>query len=598
MYSQKSTRTANIENLIVQYCPICKNDPEKRKVVSSLSNAELKKDTLATYYHNYHILSIGKNTFELEQLADLENELKVRLTNTSSEMTGCFYFLRGRIFLKKDILSEALSSFNNAISLSADPILMSNIYINIAYIHEVKKEFKKALISLERAESLVQEHPNPYYLKEIYKNKALCYLHLKNYDESEVTYRKTIEIEKQLKDSSALAISYMDLANLYYIQYKDTKAIPLFKKALRLAQKIKDPTVMKTAYFNMAIVEENRNDYKTALQYFKKYSKIQDSLKDSQRIWELAEQQKKVELQQKNTEITTLEKNKQIQQAALQIKNQQRNLLLITAAGLLIIALLIARFYTNSLQKNKLIQAQKESLNELNKLKDELFSVLAHDLRSPVYHLIAVTNQMKTVLSTKNQHKLKELVLLGSNAANKTYLLLDNLLHWVLLQNKRMFFQKENSEVLALFDQVQPVFLSGLAMKHIQLVVDIPENLEVYADINSLKIIFRNLIDNAIKFTPEGKKIYVTAQKDNGHTTLMIKDTGVGMDEATVKSLRDVSIKTHRDTTGRRSTGLGLRLCFSFVKRNGGTLHIQSKKNKGTTTIITLPNCTSNHEKN
>ncbi len=582
--------TDNEYHTITNFCYIEKEEVfDEKKII---------KDTTIKHanFHNAHVLLKNGDyersfSFILKALQGFEK---------SKDTLGMFYssIIKAKILNRKNLLFEAAELYKHALELKEKHRIKSwyQIEIKIARIYFDLEKYTDALDYY----TVWNENRNEHDLQNTesnYHNMGLCYLHLEDYNKADFFLSKSYEIRLKNKDTLGIAVSYMDLANLYYVQYKDAEAIPLFKKGLQFAKQSKDPTVLKTAHYNMGIVEENLKNYKAALQHFKTYNKIQDSLKNSQRIWELAEQQKKIELQQKNAEITNLEKDKQIQQAALEIKNQQRNLLLSIAVGLLLIAILVAIFYRNSLKKNKLIQIQKESLNELNKLKDELFSVLAHDLRSPVHHLISVTKQMKAALDTKDHQKLDDLILYGSGAANKTYLMLDNLLHWVLFQNQRMLFDRENINVASIFRQIEPVFQSIIHMKKIDLITKIPDHIIAYVDLNSLKIIFRNLLDNAIKFTPENNTVFIAAQENTNDVTIQIKDQGVGMDPTTIKSLQNPITKTTKDTYHRKSTGLGLRLCVSFVKRNRGTLNIMSAKNKGTTITITLPKRDRENEK-
>ncbi len=570
-------------NFVKQQCEICNNSFEKKEIYID------SEDSINLFFHNYHV-AVLKN--DSGRIIFFEKLLLAKLISSSSSLEPYFYFLKGKLFLNKNVYSEAISAFETALKNKPNIILKGYIFSNTAFAYQEQKKFKLALASLEKAQDAFEKLENNKELKSISKNKALCYLHLKVYDKSEKIYKEIIQIEKKLKDTLGLAVTTMDLANLYYAQYRDAEAIPLFKKALQLAKTAKNPETLKTAYRNMSVVEENLKHYKASLSYLKKYRKIQDSITKGDRVWELAEKQKDFELKEKQKEIIILEKDQQIKAADIKIKNQQRNLFITLAISLFLITIVIAFFYKNNIRKKRLIQEQRNDLNDLNNLKDELFSVLAHDLRSHVSNLMFISDELETAHTNKNNEDIKTLITQNDASTNKTFQLLDNLLHWVMVQSKRMFFQKENIKLLGLIEQMELTYSSALNIKNINFNINIPIELDAFFDMNSLKIILRNLIDNAIKFTPNNGVITVKGYLKETGNVLTIKDSGVGMTKEQLIALNASFIEASKDTSGRKSTGLGLRLCNSFLKRNDGKMIIDSSKESGTTFQIIFPKTT------
>lgn len=577
--SQSKKLNGKSIELVEQQCKICtKNIGEK--------SLHFSKKNVDSLFHNYHIAVFRNDT---EKIIYFENQLQEEFNKSESTLLPYFYFLKGKFFLKKKIYSKTLIAFKKALNSTPNTTLQGHILINMAVVNQEQKDFKLALANLKSAQVIFENLKNELELKNISKNKALCYLHLKDYDKSEMIYHNLLQQEKELKDTLSLAITTMDLANLYYVQYRDDDAIPLFRKALEYAIIAKEPKILKTAYLNMSVVEENLKHYKVALSYFKKYRTINDSIFKSDRVWQLAEQQKVFELEKKEKEISLLEKDKLLNLAALKIKNQQRNLFISIIIGLLIITLVIGFFYKNNIRKKELIQEQKNDLDKLNNFKNELFSVLAHDLRSHVNNLIFVNDELETAYTHKNNEKIKSLILQNKTSTNNTFQLLDNLLHWVMIQSKRMFFQRERIKLLGLIKYMEGTYSSAIRLKNINFIIDVPNDMTFFFDMNSLKIILRNLIDNAIKFTPEYGIITIVGIQDVNTNTLAIKDTGIGMNEEQLLGLKSAFSKTSKDASGRKSTGLGLRLCYSFLKKNNGEIVINSIQNQGTTVQLILP---------
>ncbi|MEL7021908.1 MAG: HAMP domain-containing sensor histidine kinase, partial [Bacteroidota bacterium] len=256
----------------------------------------------------------------------------------------------------------------------------------------------------------------------------------------------------------------------------------------------------------------------------------------------------------------------------------------------ILILLLLFYQYRSSLEKNKLISAQKLQVEQLNDTKDELLSVLGHDLRSPMQHLITIFDRGFDTLERGERAPMLKLLQQGSVTTNKTYLLLDNVLQWVMQQQNDKSVTKHLVKLQPVIRELKETFYPIIETKQIQVSNHIEPDATVYADRGTLKIILRNLVDNALKFTPKkGKIAFHLVSSDGDMTAIQVQDNGRGMSIEKVKQLFHHSAPT-KDTGGRRSTGLGLKLCQSFAKKNGGQLQVESKEGEGSTFTLWLPN--------
>ena len=152
-------------------------------------------------------------------------------------------------------------------------------------------------------------------------------------------------------------------------------------------------------------------------------------------------------------------------------------------------------------------------------------------------------------------------------------------------------FQSEGSELLPIINESIALVLESAKSKGIEIAYDIPDDLAVFADSNILQTVIRNLVSNAVKFTPKGGKISVSAKatSDKG-VQISIKDTGIGMSPKMVDNLFRLDVQTNRKgTEGEHSTGLGLLLCKEFVEKHGGKLWVESEEGKGSTFAFSLP---------
>jgi PAS domain S-box-containing protein len=242
---------------------------------------------------------------------------------------------------------------------------------------------------------------------------------------------------------------------------------------------------------------------------------------------------------------------------------------------------------TDRKKAENLIIESEEQLKELNATKDKLFSIIAHDLRSPFNNIIGLSDLLlENIISFEESEKY--IKILNSSAKN-TLVLLDNLLNWAKSKTGHLRFKPEN----ILFSEIilKNISLNRLLAetKNISINYFSSDDVEVYADENMLKTVLRNLISNAIKFTNVGGNIKIYAILKQDHVEITISDNGIGMNEKKRKSLFDISSKTTLGTANENGSGLGLVLCKEFVMKNKGEIWVESEEGKGSSFKFTLP---------
>ncbi len=243
-------------------------------------------------------------------------------------------------------------------------------------------------------------------------------------------------------------------------------------------------------------------------------------------------------------------------------------------------------------EKAQLLECQTKELAELNQVKNKLFSVIAHDLKTPMYALRNLfTNMQQYNMSAK---EIKDLVPGIINEMNFATSLMENLLVWARDQMKNSRAQPEKLDLNAMVGDVFKLLRLQSAAKNIQLCCDLDGAVSCYADREMVYLVLRNLVSNAIKFTKPGGTITVAASLDNIHTSLHVKDTGVGMSAAAIKLLFNNDYFSTRGTNDESGTGIGLLLCRDFLEKNKGRLQVQSEPGKGSTFSFVLPAAGSN----
>jgi len=241
----------------------------------------------------------------------------------------------------------------------------------------------------------------------------------------------------------------------------------------------------------------------------------------------------------------------------------------------------------------KEIKLKNEELLRLNAEKDKFFSIIAHDLRSPFNGFLGLTEVMAGNLYDLSMIQIQEFAEKIRLSATNLYRLLNNLLEWSQIQKGSVHFTPAIIQFRTLIEENIILVKESAKIKGIEIGLDIPESLEIFADANMLQTVIRNLLSNAIKFTPKGGKVNIYAKSNNDNSLdISIQDTGIGMCQQMIDDLFRIDISTGRKgTAGELSTGLGLLLCKEFIEKHGGKIRVESIVKVGTTFNFSLPMC-------
>ena len=263
-------------------------------------------------------------------------------------------------------------------------------------------------------------------------------------------------------------------------------------------------------------------------------------------------------------------------------RNQYKNLAL-ALSGVFALSIENSRFFQNIKQMN-------ESLHELNATKDKFFSIVAHDLRSPLANVIQFCDLLLEFLKAEDYSKVEQIAEITQKTAKNSMALLVNILEWARSQSGRIEFNPTQVQLHDLVDESIVLLSEGANQKSIQLVNTTPDGQEIVADKKMLNTVFRNILSNAIKFTSPGGEVKIESEIKNGVCQVAISDNGAGIPEQNITkifSLED-AVSTS-GTQGEQGTGLGLILCKEFVEKHGGQIWVESKEDQGSTFFFTIP---------
>lgn len=236
------------------------------------------------------------------------------------------------------------------------------------------------------------------------------------------------------------------------------------------------------------------------------------------------------------------------------------------------------------------LEVTRDELQRLNNQKDKFFSIIAHDLKSPFNALLAYSSMLATGVGGFEKDKIEEYSSAVNESAQRVFRLLENLLDWSRMQMGGLSFDPGPVELNTIIDDNVKLYEAIAKNKSVELNVRLKDQLVAFSDPHIVNTVIRNLINNAIKFTPEGGHVTVSAERNGEWANVFVIDTGVGMTSKKIEKLFDLGENTSTTgTAGEAGTGLGLQLCKDLAEKQGGQIHVESTEGKGSVFRFTLP---------
>jgi two-component system sensor histidine kinase/response regulator len=241
-------------------------------------------------------------------------------------------------------------------------------------------------------------------------------------------------------------------------------------------------------------------------------------------------------------------------------------------------------------QATKKIAQQAQTLKELNNTKDQMFSIISHDLRSPLAGLKNMLDLLTDKETPTDQDFRESAINIMKATTDSTVNLLENLLFWARSQRGDLEINISRLDLHAIVEENIQLAINTIHQKELKVSNKLPDYELVMGDMNLTKTIVRNLLNNAIKFTPNGESITFSSAHNKNHIQLLVADTGIGISEENLKKLfkNDEQFTTY-GTNNEKGSGLGLKLCKSFAEKQEGELTVISEEGKGTTFTLSLP---------
>ena len=497
-------------------------------------------------------------------------------------------------------LDEAYEAFERVIQLKdqlEDHSLIADAYFNRAITRREQLQFAESLADHKEALAIRR------MLKDE-KGKAIShnvigtvYVALKNPQRALDNFNVALDIYRVQKDTAGQASVLNNIGALYHDQQQFDKAIENLKQALDYARTAGSNEEIKNALFNLSSAYKGVGQFQEALRYKDDYDGIAVMIKEEEDLRELVAQQAESELGVRESQVSNLEEAGRQKQLEIESQKEvQLYLLGIIALGGVVVLMILFLYISNKRSSRKLkiinqkVQEQNLQLQELNATKDKFFSIISHDLKGPLNSLTSFSGLLINHTDSLSKDEIQLLAKDLDKSVKNLFNLLENLLEWSRSQTGNIEFKGESFDVSSLLELNKQLLEPQAQTKGISIVNSNNQSCLVNVHKHSINTVIRNLVSNAIKFTPAGGKITLTLAVTNGKVKISVSDTGVGMSQEVLAKLFRIDTKiTTKGTADEKGTGLGLILCKDFVEKNGGTIWVESVVGKGSTFHFTLP---------
>nr|WP_299172726.1 tetratricopeptide repeat-containing sensor histidine kinase [uncultured Allomuricauda sp.] len=485
------------------------------------------------------------------------------------------------------VFYDTVQAVNNELG---NEVIHAETQSNMASLYKDARNFEYAMFNINKSITTFEKHKIYDWLAYAYEVKGSIYLEQKKYQWALYWYDQSNMLHKEQLQDDREKIQLMNgMAKVYLGLERDSLSMVYASEGLRLSKKINSIQGQIDCSETLYKLHKKRKDDTAALDYLESFKKLSDSLFKDKNKQSLALLETKMEYQQEKRELIASSK------MALA---KQRNYIYFAVIILLILSIIIfvvrrnektlKRLNRELKEKSVVVSEREAELNEINRTKTKLFSIIGHDLRGPIGALQGILKLFTDGEIGKNEF-LSFIPKLKSDVENISFAL-NNLLSWgqtqlngVATKPKRIFLDKIVCANVNLLSEVA-------ASKTIKIMNQMPDNPQIWADQHHIDIVIRNLLSNAIKFTPDNGLITIEAEEKRDMWQVMIRDTGIGMNKEIQKKIfEDTTNITTYGTNNEKGTGLGLSLCKEMIIKNNGQIWVESVLRKGTTFYFTVP---------
>lgn len=534
------------------------------------------------------------------------NALKINENIKDSTGLSMSYNNIGNVYLNLQDYPIALDFYNKALAINKtrnNLYSLATSYNNIGLAYQGMGVIDKTVEHNRLALELSRKTNDQIGMIHSLLNSGNIYLDKGNLDQALIYYKEALRISQTSKREFIHANVLQSLANLYVKRNNPDEAITLFNEALVFAKSSESLLLLNDIYSGLAEAWQQKGEYKKAYEFMSASKSIADSTYNLENTDRLNLLRVSFESEQTERDNQLLRQQKIYDEQNIKRQTLIRNLLITIITIVIVSSFFVFSLYQSKkkknillLEQNEKINRQKEELNllyreqyKLNETKNKFFAIVAHDLKSPFQSIMGFSELLSSEYEYLDEMQRREAAYNIFKVSTDTLRLIENLLEWGRSQNKGTQAVFKTFNIKELIDNTLPVFKPQLELKNISLNFDLPPMLKAWADPDMIMTVVRNLMSNAIKFTPVGGNITISAFMVNDKVKLSIKDSGDGIPPEVKAKLFTLDPKVQRaGTMGERGTGLGLTLCHEFMVLNLGSIDVESQTGKGSTFTVSM----------
>ena len=558
------------------------NDKLKLRILNNLSSEYGYKGDIAEALNGY------LEGLEIAEATDNKEMLSILNENIASLFASQKDYKHALIYYKK------VKKINVELG---NELIKAETFSNLASLQADMGELDYAMFNINKAIATFEKNSSPDWLAFAYETKGKVYLKQKKYKWALFWYEQSNLLHKTLNDARGKIDLYNGMAEAYLGQDKDVLSEQFALDAFDISNEIQFLEGKQKCAKTLYIINKNKNKFAAALSYHEMFQSLSDTLTRNENKKSLT--MLKVKTEHDNQKLALIEENEKALAKQQNYVNAALAILLIFIAITLLVSRgqkIQKRLNIELQSKQEILESRETALNESNETKTKLFSIIGHDLRGPIGALQGLLKMFKDGEISKND--FLEFIPKLRDDVDHIFFTLNNLLSWGYSQMNGSVTKPTVVDIESLVEMNINLLSEIAENKSIKIVSEISANTLTWSDCDQIDIVIRNLMSNALKFTPDKGTVTVRSEEKQNHWEISVNDTGVGMDKVTQEKLfsKNANVTTY-GTNNEKGTGLGLSLCKEMVEKNNGAIWVDSNLRKGSTFYFTLPKSENNLSK-
>lgn len=469
-------------------------------------------------------------------------------------------------------------------------------YHNIGVAYRHLNEHDSALVYLEKGLDIRRNNNNRFGLASSLHNLGKVYIELEQFEHALSYLEEAIELQQEVGDYGNLLTAYLDAGKIYDNLQRSQQAKEFARKSLEIAEQVGDLNHQAEAILLLSSLEEQEGNYRAALTYHKTHRELQDSLADQNRSEAFEEMRARYESQEMQQEIELLQQEQKLQQAELARARVLRNSLIGGSAALLVILGLLFLRYRAGRKHETLLQAKNKQLQELSEEKSEYLNIAAHDLKTPLGSILGLAELIKDTESASDETRQNaELIYIS---AFRMLDLIKQFLDVNAIESGKKLADIRPVDLAPVIDKIVKHYTYRAKWKDIEIIAEQNARpLPAIADPSVFREVMENIVSNAVKYSPRGKRVWIRSECLNHTLRIEVEDEGPGLSEEDQQQLFQKFKRLSPDPTeNEASTGLGLYIVKKMMDAMDGSVWCESRPGEGCTFIVELPLDTESYD--